>query len=482
MEKCKICDVDVNQITLLQNSSDILRVNCPLCGVYAITDTLLNSDFNRISQDNKILLSAYLRNNSSVENLLTLNSYNVNDLVELASQNGNIRISQKLNKILDYIIQSTNSTIGVQVGFDLFHDFTLFYCKNSHELKSLLMELSKKGWVEVFYNNPRIIAVSLTVGGLEYYETLTEEDSELDADLKILRKEYLNKNLQKIIDNATNQNIPVSFIMVDIDHFKKFNDEYGHLIGDDVLKATCSLMLETVGNKGKVVRFGGEEICAILPSCEVNEAKDLAEEIRVRIESYSFNVQGKVNLKITISAGVSGVIEKIKDKELIERADKALRLSKFKGRNQINIYNESWGTLSNELIVIESMHEVEIRNYAKKAIEALSSKQYEEFAKSIKIAFDKALFKWRDSYLAQAGAEFYNLSIPKLITNNILNLNVIEFTKFEALLPRVSWFENGNYQVCLTRSYTLESEEKEMKFCLKFFLDSIIQFKKQVEI
>lgn len=163
---------------------------------------------------------------------------------------------------------------------------------------------------------------------------------ELDDKLPILKSSFLDKKLQEIINETTKGELPISFIMIDIDHFKSFNDKYGHLIGDDVLKAISTLINKIVGNKGKVVRFGGEEISVVLPNYDAGEAKVLAERIRKAVEDYNFVIEQGKSAKITISIGVSTSQDYIEYKNLIGDADSALIISKEKGRNQINIYSK----------------------------------------------------------------------------------------------------------------------------------------------
>jgi len=106
----------------------------------------------------------------------------------------------------------------------------------------------------------------------------------------------------------------------------------------------------------------------------------------------------------------------------------------------------------------------------------------EEFATFIKLAFDKALDKWKNSYQVKSGVTFYRMTVPELIQNNILGFNLVEFMKFEALLPHITWFEDGGHQIQIRRSYELKSDKKNMDFCLKFFLNSIIMFKRDIEL
>lgn len=78
--------------------------------------------------------------------------------------------------------------------------------------------------------------------------------------------------------------LPLSFIMIDLDHFKNFNDTYGHSVGDEVLKATAQVVATVVRGKGEAYRYGGEEISVILPNHALVEAAAVAERIRNEIE------------------------------------------------------------------------------------------------------------------------------------------------------------------------------------------------------
>ena len=313
-------------------------------------------------------------------------------------------------------------------------------------------------------------------------KTSKDSDSDLDDKLPLLRSSYLNNNLQNIINETTKQGMPISFIMLDIDHFKVFNDKYGHLVGDDVLLATSTQISRIVGNKGKVVRFGGEEISIILPNYDIQEAKSLAERIRTTIEKYPFTIEGGEIVGMRVSAGISGSINYIEYKKLIEEADKALRWSKVKGRNQVNVFDKQIADLSDELVVIASIKDSKVKEFAEKALEAFKTENIEEFAKCIKLAFDCAFYTWKEKYVLKTGVIIPEMTGPELIRNNILNFNLVDFTKFESFLPHITWFESGDYQIIIKRSYTLPNDKENMRFCLKFFLNAIIEFKKQVDV
>jgi diguanylate cyclase (GGDEF)-like protein len=129
---------------------------------------------------------------------------------------------------------------------------------------------------------------------------------------------------------------PLSLIMIDIDHFKEYNDTYGHLAGDQCLRAVAALISDTVTRPGDVVaRFGGEEFVVLLANTGGNEAVDLAEKIRVRIEETIID-NGEAKTQITVSLGVATMVSSQDSgpEALIHTADCALYRAKKEGRNQ----------------------------------------------------------------------------------------------------------------------------------------------------
>ena len=160
-----------------------------------------------------------------------------------------------------------------------------------------------------------------------------------DVLLPIFNRRYVDEIFPSILKDSISRKQPVSLIMIDIDNFGSFNKTYSVTIGDDVLKITGNLIKEVVGEKGKVARYGGEEISIILPNYDIEESIILAERMRKTIERYDFNIKGKV-AKITISAGISCCLSSIELKDFIEQADSAVRISKSKGRNRVNVFDK----------------------------------------------------------------------------------------------------------------------------------------------
>jgi diguanylate cyclase (GGDEF)-like protein len=126
---------------------------------------------------------------------------------------------------------------------------------------------------------------------------------------------------------------PSSLVLVDVDHFKVVNDSYGHTTGDEVLRVLGTLLLETVPPDATAARYGGEEFALILPRCELEEAKALAERVRARVEGAKWpGVAGTV----TASFGVATIpIHGSSSAAIIESADRALYIAKKTGRNRV---------------------------------------------------------------------------------------------------------------------------------------------------
>jgi len=126
--------------------------------------------------------------------------------------------------------------------------------------------------------------------------------------------------------------------MIDIDHFKKFNDTYGHSCGDVVLKQVAKTIQETIRSIDLAARYGGEEFCVLLPDTDAQHARVIAERIRLNVSKSVTEYEG-LSLKVTVSLGVAqyDYQRDISGKSIIDRADKALYRSKQDGRNRVSV-------------------------------------------------------------------------------------------------------------------------------------------------
>ncbi len=157
-----------------------------------------------------------------------------------------------------------------------------------------------------------------------------------DGLTKLHNHRYFQDELARAFEESQRYGRPLSLAMIDIDFFKKFNDTYGHAVGDDVLKRAAELYQRSVRSTDLVARYGGEEFAVMMPETALDDGITFAEKIRHIIESTPLETQaGPMN--VTVSLGVASVPHsRIRSaKELIVAADKALYRAKRNGRNQV---------------------------------------------------------------------------------------------------------------------------------------------------
>jgi len=159
-----------------------------------------------------------------------------------------------------------------------------------------------------------------------------------DGLTELINHRYFQYALQKEIDAAGRNNHKVSLLMLDIDHFKNFNDTYGHQVGDVVLKEVAAVLKKNALDKDLAGRYGGEEFAVIVPLLQEDNTLTLAETIRRETEEISVENNGDA-LKVTISIGMAIFpYDAANSGELIRAADKALYQSKEAGRNRVTLY------------------------------------------------------------------------------------------------------------------------------------------------
>ena len=150
--------------------------------------------------------------------------------------------------------------------------------------------------------------------------------------------DYFQNTLQQEMLLARRKGRDLSLIMIDIDHFKRFNDKWGHQAGDQVLKEVSATIKNNCRGSDIVARYGGEEIILLLHETDPASAMILAKHLRKKIEEMAVSYAGQARLHVTISAGVAGFPLHAKDRRtLIKKADEALYSSKEKGRNRVTL-------------------------------------------------------------------------------------------------------------------------------------------------
>jgi diguanylate cyclase (GGDEF)-like protein len=186
----------------------------------------------------------------------------------------------------------------------------------------------------------RIDALSvLTAGALDRAIALDQVSQLATTDglTGIANRRQLDHTGDRIVKEAARYQRPVAAIMTDVDYFKRVNDGYGHVAGDDVLKGLASILREEARASDLVGRYGGEEFMVLLPNTDAEGARLFAERLRARLEAAEFATQGGL-LRVTASFGVSTVNPGSGTlADLIANADAALYRAKESGRNRVEV-------------------------------------------------------------------------------------------------------------------------------------------------
>ncbi|MCP4177645.1 MAG: diguanylate cyclase [bacterium] len=140
--------------------------------------------------------------------------------------------------------------------------------------------------------------------------------------------------LNEKIETTTDYKKSFSFAMLDIDHFKKINDTYGHLAGDDILKAFIKILRDNIKNNDIIGRYGGDEFLILLTECPINNAIFLTNKIISSVRAYEYKIKDNKTIKLSCSAGICQYNGETTD-ELISKADDMLYAAKEKGRDRL---------------------------------------------------------------------------------------------------------------------------------------------------
>ena len=150
-------------------------------------------------------------------------------------------------------------------------------------------------------------------------------------------RKFFDRSIDVAVQNALADGEPLSLLMFDIDHFKSFNDSYGHLTGDQVLRLVAQSLKQTIKGQDITARYGGEEFAVVLPKTALRQALTVADHIRRAVMSKELKKRstGEILGRVTISVGVSMLKPDDDTDSLIERADACLFVAKRNGRNRV---------------------------------------------------------------------------------------------------------------------------------------------------
>ena len=259
-----------------------------------------------------------------------------------------------LNIVIGAVVQRTAVKYGDrEIGTLLVYDINKEYKKGLKEYKDVL-DLTR-----LFF----AVLLLLLLGLMVYreYNTKIEQEKRIaeyqavhDGLTGLFTHKYFKEHLEREISRSQRYKRPVSLVMCDIDFFKRFNDEYGHLAGDEILRTVARIISENVRTSDIVARYGGEEFAILLIETGHKEVQsvakrlkalldqsiEVAERIKEKVEHTHIDFENK-NVGVTLSMGLSSYDghEDYDPEALIKEADHALYNSKSSGRNLITVFN-----------------------------------------------------------------------------------------------------------------------------------------------
>jgi diguanylate cyclase (GGDEF)-like protein len=183
-------------------------------------------------------------------------------------------------------------------------------------------------------------SIKLALANLQLQEELREAAIR-DPLTGLFNRRYLNETLPRELHRCQREDKPLAAAMLDLDHFKRFNDHYGHVAGDAVLQAVGGLLKRYLRAEDLACRYGGEELTLILPNATAEEARGRLDRIRQDIMQLQIQHQGGELPAVTVSVGITAIQDGGLDAiALLTRADAALYQAKAGGRNRVVVAPE----------------------------------------------------------------------------------------------------------------------------------------------
>lgn len=221
--------------------------------------------------------------------------------------------------------------------------------KNTRPVQEILQEANiRLSLLNLDYDqmNKQLIQTKIKLENLtrelEKKNKILDNLANVDGLTEVYNHRYFQNTLDHEIARSERNDNQLSIILADIDHFKQFNDDYGHQAGDFVLKEFCRVIASLLRKYDTLARYGGEEFVVILPETDENEAFTVAEKLREAIEDATFD-DGNENYTVTASFGIASCRPAVEDgfnkNEFISKADQALYESKDGGRNMSTVFS-----------------------------------------------------------------------------------------------------------------------------------------------
>jgi diguanylate cyclase len=261
-----------------------------------------------------------------------------------------LKASERIDKVgarvigeIDDVMKLITEALGMSSNYGSTLDGAsqkLASVQTKEQLKPIV-ELLVKSTREMRQTN-KVLEDRLTLSKSEIHELqhsleAIRAESLTDPLTGLGNRKYFDRSIEVAVQEALESGEPLSLLMFDIDHFKSFNDSYGHLTGDQVLRLVGLSLKQTIKGQDITARYGGEEFAVVLPNTGLRQALTVADHIRraVMAKELKKKSTGEILGRVTISVGVSMLKAGDDTDSLIERADACLYAAKRNGRNRV---------------------------------------------------------------------------------------------------------------------------------------------------
>lgn len=332
----------------ITQSSEFLRQTIPMLSKYGLIPTPVNYGvfYSYISGDSEALKETI---NTAIEKKQSFSTQFMSELHEKYIGGGAILSKQEeVQQGLEKVISATSNDI--QHISDDTNGFDTSLNKHAEQLSSVSDPETTAMILQQIMQDTRAMAKStqdaqarmqesnLEIARMREELEAVKETAEKDALTGLKNRGTFDKYINEVVHENNGQE-PQHLIMLDIDHFKRINDNFGHLVGDRVIRYVSALMRQIFGEDQHVARYGGEEFAVVIKNKSIDETFQLAEKVRIAMANSKLQRKdsGETIGQVTISSGISTLHTGDTVDAFIERADKALYTAKDTGRNKVVI-------------------------------------------------------------------------------------------------------------------------------------------------
>lgn len=250
------------------------------------------------------------------------------------------RLEETMSQVQAFVGNAEDDTKAYGQALENFTGQMTVNVKNSTRLTSLISNLisdTKEMQVQTRTLEERLSNSTREIEELRKSVQELKHEAETDALTGVANRKSFDEQLMRLAKSASETGLPLALLLIDIDHFKNFNDTWGHQVGDQVLKLMARTLVENVKGQDFPARYGGEEFAVLLPGTTLNDAVIVANTIRTALQGKRLikKSTGEDMGRITISIGAAVHVPGESLPAFVHRADEALYAAKREGRNRV---------------------------------------------------------------------------------------------------------------------------------------------------